>query len=292
MSEKPIGESVGRQGADTGAAPETGVATGASEVVTKAKTETAETAVPGATAGAAEPEDPIHGLKSALGKERERGNRFEKDWKSSERARKQLEQRLAVIEQQHREAQAAAAKVDPKELADRFFAGPETFVTGQVSESEKRIMRAVIEDRIESSKEMARDRYDDFDDVESVFLEAAAKDKSLWEGIEQARLPALLVYKRGKKLLETAAQGGSAKTADEDRIAKLEARIEQLTAGRDGGQTGAEAETAEAAAKKPTVPRSTVGTRGTGVGSTTSFRGPSPMESAYGNHRRRRRAQG
>lgn len=270
MSDQPISEIVGRQG-DAGPAAETATVTG--DVTQTAKT-TGETPVDGQSA---ETTDPVAGLKSALDKERDRASRFEKDFKKSERAR---QQEAASLRRELEALRSSAPKPDPKAVEDEFWAGsPPEFVNKRLSEVEQRFEQRLVRERVESSKEYARNSYEDFEDVEAAFLEAAAKDQSLWNGVTESHAPALVVYKRGKQIL------AGTVNAPESRIAKLEAEIAELRAGRDGGQTEAETETVKAPAPKPTIPKSNVGVRGSGVGKTTSWAGPTPIENVFGRHR-------
>jgi hypothetical protein len=275
MSETPIGTPVQHQeGAGASAKPETGAAASDTQART---TQSSETQAGGQTEPA---EDPIAGLKSALGKERERAGRLEKETKAEKRERQKLAMQLQQMTSELATLRTASQQVDPKALADKFYSGPETFVTEQVSSVKQEIFKTQMIERVETSKELARDRYEDFDEVEAAFLEAAQKDASLWNGVNESRLPALLVYKRGKKLLES-----SGAPAAEDRIAKLEAEIASLRAGRDGGQTTTETETVTAAAQKPSIQKSNVGARGTSVGKTTTWAGPTPDEKIWGRQR-------
>ena len=275
MSAKQIEQIVGRQdGASADAAPETGATVGASDVATQAKTGTGETPASGE---AAAEQDPIHGLKSALGKERERGDRFERDWKSATRAQKQLEQRLAALDRELGGLRASANKRDPKVEQDQFYGGPTEYIDGRFSSLEEKWNRQQVNERSELSRELARDRHEDFDDVEAAFIEAAQKDPNLWAGVLESRLPALVVYKKGKQLMSNS----GAATVSEDRIAKLEAEIASLRAGRDGGQTSEAAETATAT-QRPSIPKSNVGARSSGAGKATSWAGPTPAENVWG----------
>lgn len=273
MSDQPVSEIVGRHdSADS--APVSGAASGAGETTSPAS---ASGATPAADGQAAETVDPIAGLKSALDKERDRASKFEKDFKKSERAR---QQEAATLRRELDALRAAAPKPDPKSIEDEFWSGsPPEFVNKRLSEVEQRFEERLTRERVESSKELARDKYEDFDDVEAAFMEAAAKDQSLWNGVLDSRLPALVVYKKGKQLLSGAVN------APESRIAKLEAEIAELRAGRDGGQTSEAAETAAAPAQKPSIPKSNVGVRGSGVGKTTTWTGPTPIESVFGRRR-------
>ncbi len=274
MSDTPIGEIVGRHdGAGAGSASVTDAA-GAGEV-TKTAPVAGETPAEGGESAA--PVDPIAGLKSALDKERDRASRFEKDWKKSERTRQQSE---AALRRELEQLRASAPKPDPKAVEDEFWSSsPPEFVNKRLSEVEQRFEQRLVRERVESSKEYARDRYEDFEDVEATFLEAAAKDPSLWNGVNESQAPALMVYKRGKQLMAGPVNDPTS------RLAKLEAEIAELRAGRDGGQTDAGTETVAAPAHKPSIPKSNVGVRGSGVGKSTSWAGPTPIENVFGRHR-------
>lgn len=276
MSDKPIGEIVGRQdGAASSPAPESGAAASKSE----AAPTTHASATP-AAGESAEPVDPIAGLKSALDKERERATKFEKETKAEKRERQRITQETAALRQELQALRATVNRPDPKVVEDEFYGGPTSFVAKQVSEAKAEFHRALVSERVESSRELARDRYEDFDEIEASFIEAARKDSSLLEGLAESRQPALLAYKRGKQLL------AGAESAPDSRIAKLEAEIAELRAGRDGGQTSAAAETAAAPAQKPSIPKSNVGLRSTAVGKATSWAGPTPIDNVFGRQRR------
>lgn len=287
MSDKPIGEIVGRH--DKASPSEPAVtetvtkATPATNPVVETTTRASETPVGGGQTS--ETPDPIHGLKSALGKERERADRFEKDWKVSSREQKRLAQQLEAMNRELMTMREASSKPDPKALEDKFFGGPAGFVTEQVSASEQRVYQALLNERIAMSRELAMHQYEDFAEAEEAFIEACKKDPALGAEADKSRMPALVAYREGKKIL-SAAKAAPAGSAGEDRIAKLEAEIAALRAGRDGGQTSAEAGTATAAAQKPSIPRSNVGVRGSGVGKTTSWAGPTPIDSVFGRQRR------
>lgn len=274
MSDTPIGDIVGRHDSATPAS-ETGAASGGVDTAVQPAQASGETS--GADGQAAETVDPVAGLKSALDKERDRASRFEKDFKKSERAR---QQEAAALRRELESLRAMAPKPDPKAAEDEFWASsPPEFVNKRLSEVEQRFEQRLTRERVESSKEYARDRYEDFEDVEAAFIEAATKDPSLWTGVNESQAPALVVYKRGKQLLAGTVSGPDA------RIAKLEAEIAELRAGRDGGQTEAVAETAAASTQKPSVPRSNAGIRGSGVGKTTAWAGPTPIENVFGRRR-------
>ncbi len=276
MSDKPIGEIVGRQDKPA-SAPETGVAS-TSEGTASAQA-SGETSAAGGQAAPAE--DPLAGLKGALEKERERASRFEKDFKKSERAR---QQEAAALRRELEALRAQAPKPDPKAIEDRFWSadgGPPEYVESRISSVKEELTKQSLLERVEEGRDLARERYEDFEDVEAAFVEAAEKDPSLWNSIQSMRplSRANAVYKKGKQLL-----AGAENTPDK-RIASLEAQIAELRAGRDGGQPSAAAETAAAPAEKPTVPRSNAGSRGSGVGKTTTFAGPTPIDQIFGRRR-------
>ncbi len=272
MSDQPIGEIVGRHDSAS-VAPETGAASGE---VAPAAPAAGATPADGQTA---EPVDPVAGLKSALDKERDRASRFEKDFKKSERAR---QQEAAALRRELDALRAAAPKPDPKAAEDAFWASsPPEFINKQLSDFQQRQAQQAFNERVEEGRDLARDRYEDFDDVEATFLEAAQKDPSLWQGMSNKPLTlASQVYKKGKQLM------AGAETAPDARIAKLEQQIAELRAGRDGGHTETEAETAPVAAPKPTIPKSNVGVRGSGVGKSSSWAGPTDINSVFGRQRR------
>jgi chromosome segregation ATPase len=277
MAEKSIGEIVGRQAPAT-ATPETGASAAGESASAKAGETSAEQ-------GAVTVEDPIAGLKSALDKERDRANRFEKDWKKAERTQKQRDQHVQSLEQELGRLRATVHKPDQAALENEFYTkGPE-FVTGQLSAYEQRRNAERTRERLELSQELARDRYEDYDDAEAAFVEAANKTPALWQEMASRRAPAFYAYKKGKEILAFSGAESTSTTAAEQRIAKLEAQIEALSAGRDGGQTDDGAETAPAAEKKPSIPRSNAGSRGSGVGKTSSWAGPTPLSKVYGRHR-------
>lgn len=272
MSEQPIGEIVGRHDG-AGVAPETGASAGV--VAEQSGQVTGETSAAGGQD--AEPVDPVAGLKSALDKERDRASKFEKDFKKSERAR---QQEAAALRRELDALRAAAPKPDPKAVEDEFWSGsPPEFVNKRLSEVEQRLEHQLVRERVELGKDLAREKYEDFEDVEAAFLEAAANDQSLWNGIPTGRRMAAEVYKRGKQLL------AGTENDPTSRLAKLEAEIAELRASRDGGQTDVATETAAAPAQKPSIPRSNVGVRGSGVGKTTSWAGPTPIENVFGRRR-------
>lgn len=274
MSDTPTEEIFGRH--DKGAAPETGAAAQGEAV--RSETPATETVAAEQSTEA----DPLGGLKSALDKERERATKFEKDWKASQREARRRDQQTAMLEREVQALRAQATRPDPKAQEEAFWSangGPTEFINQGFTSLREELTRERIQERAEISKEIARDRYEDFEEVEAVFLEAAAKDESHWNGVMEKRLPALEVYKRGKKIL------AGAETAPESRIAKLEAEIAELKAGRDGGQPSAQTETVTSPAAKPTVPKSNAGLRSTGVGKTTSWAGPTPTESVWGRQR-------
>lgn len=271
MGDQPISEIVGRHEA----APETG----ATEATATAAAEQAATGETSAASAPAEAPDPVAGLKSALDKERERASRFEKDFKKSERAR---QQEAASLRRELEALRAAAPRPDPKAIEDQFWSsegGPPQFIDQRLSAFEQRQQAAIIQERVELSKELARDKYEDFEEAEAAFTEAAEKDPTLWNGVLDRRLPAIEVYKRGKKIMS------GAETAPDTRIAKLEAEIAALKAGRDGGQTEAATETVTAPAKKPQIPKSNVGVRSSGVGKSSSWAGPTPIDNVFGRQR-------
>lgn len=274
MSEQAISEIVGRH-AEPSAAPESGASDSPSVAVQSDKAAGATSAVEGQ---AAEPVDPIAGLKSALEKERESRSRFEKEFKKSERTR---QQEAAASRREIEMLRAMAPKPDPKANEEAFWSSsPPEFIDQRLSAFQQQQQAAATQERVEISKELAKDRYEDFDDVEAAFLDAAAKDQSLWNGVLDKKLPALEVYRRGKQVL------AGVDNAPESRISKLEAEIASLRAGRDGGQTSVETETVQAPAQKPSIPKSNVGVRGSGVGKSTSWAGPTDIDKVFGRHRR------
>lgn len=273
MSEQAISEIVGRQASSPAA--ETAPETSTSQTVQSDKAAGATPAAEGQAA--TEPVDPIAGLKSALDKERDRAARFEKDFKKSERTR---QQEAAALRRELEMLRAQAPKPDPKANEEAFWSSsPPEFIDQRLSAFQQQQQAAATQERVEISKELAKDRYEDFEDVEAAFLDAAQKDQSLWNGVLDKKLPALEVYKRGKQLLAGSANDPAS------RIAKLEAEIASMRAGRDGGQTSAEAETVQAPAQKPSIPKSNVGVRGSGVGKATSWAGPTDIENVFGRRR-------
>jgi hypothetical protein len=270
MSDKAISEIVGRQ-AEPSAAPETG--TDASP----AAPEKAAGATPAAEGGAAQTPEDLTAIRGALDKERDLRAKWEKDFKRSERTR---QQETAALRRELEQLRASAPKPDPKASEDAFWASsPPEFIDQRLTAFQQQQAEQATRERVEISKELARDRYEDFEDAETAFLEAAEKDPSLWQGVNESKLPALVVYKKGKKILA----GGE--TSPMSEIVKLRAEIAELRAGRDGGQTSAETETVTAPAPKPSIPKSNVGTRGSGVGKSTSWAGPTDIENVFGRRR-------
>jgi hypothetical protein len=283
MPEKPINEIVGKQ-AKPSAAPETGATSKPAEQPAATPRETASGATsPGEVkAPRVITEDDIAGLKSALDKERERANGFEKQSKTWGRDREQYQGQIGQLQTELQRLQATINKPDPKALEHSFYTqGPE-FVGQQVSAAEQRFQSALFQERVALSVDLARDKYEDYDDVMAVFAEAAKRDPSLGNELSRARLPAIAAYKKGKEILA----GKSAQGAAATELEQLKAKIAALEAGRDGGQTSAEAETAAAAEQRPSVPRSNAGLRSSGVGKTTSWAGQTPIESVVGRQRR------
>ena len=275
MAEKDIGDIVGRHEGTT--APETGAVEPRGDV--SAASSKPDASLP-TDAAAAESVDPIAGLKSALDKERDARSRFEKESKAEARERKRLAQQLVNYERELQSLRSHVQRPDPKATEDAFWSGsPPEFIEQRLTAFEQRQAENAMRERVETSKEIARDRHEDFDEVEAAFQEAAEKNPTLWNGVLDKRLPAIEVYKRGKQIL------AGAESSPMSEIAKLRAEIAELRAGRDGGQTETDAETAEAPAHKPSIPRSNVGVRGTGVGKTTTWAGPTPIENVFGRRR-------
>lgn len=281
MSDKPIGEIVGRHdSASASTAPETGASaaagdSGAASSATKAEatSATGEATAPGV--------DPIAGLKSALDKEREARSKFEKESKREARERARQAQVLDAAQRELADLRAKVNRPDPAAVEGEYWNAPHEFSAKQAAEAAQALRAEIHQQRVEEGKELARDRFEDFEDAESAFLEAAARDQSLWSKLPQGSPLTLAtrVYKAGKQILA----GGE--TSPMSEIEKLKAEIAELKAGRDGGQTSAGTETVTAPAPKPTVPRSNVGTRGSGVGSTTTWAGPTPINKVFGRQR-------
>lgn len=98
----------------------------------------------------------------------------------------------------------------------------------------------------EMSVEFARSRYEDFNEVASVFSKAAESDPRLWDHMRTASNPAMYVYQVGKQFAELAPFGGdllryrshitseaSGKlTEAEKRIQALEAELTTIKKGK------------------------------------------------------------
>lgn len=92
----------------------------------------------------------------------------------------------------------------------------------------------IKEQLFEMSLEFARGRYDDFDEVASVFTQAANNDDRLWQQMRDARNPALYVYQVGKQFKELAPFGGDVVRYRDHSVSETKAELakanEQLAA--------------------------------------------------------------
>ena len=112
---------------------------------------------------------------------------------SERHKRQELERRLAALESQNDQLHSDEPEIDP-------LLEPEKFV----EESEKRVTSKVDNDmfnmRVEMSQMMLRSQFEDYDEVEAVFLEAAEKNPALAIQLRQSPMPAQFAYQEGQRL--------------------------------------------------------------------------------------------
>lgn len=112
---------------------------------------------------------------------------------------------LAAVQDERRKRQEAEARVKQYEqqLAQRreqapppdWYADPQ-----QAAEAMQRQMHEQITlTRVSLSQDWARDRYQDYDEVEQVFTAAASQDPTLWQKLYRHPNPAKFAYQEGKK---------------------------------------------------------------------------------------------
>lgn len=212
------------------------------------------------------------GLKSALEKERTERKRHERDARSMRAQIDEQNKRFAEMEKR------LAPK--PEDLDAKFFDGsPAKFIGEQIQSQMKSAHEAAERRFYLSNMELARRQFPDFEDAREAFVDAASKTPAMWNDIANSPAPAYAMYDAGKKL--SAGSGES----QEQLVARLVADgIEKAMAGRDGGQA-AEVETT-AVVERKSVPKSTIGARGTSVGKTAQWSGPTPISKIFGRHRR------
>jgi hypothetical protein len=98
-----------------------------------------------------------------------------------------------------------SANEDKGESEDEFFKAPTSYVKTVVD-------KALWQQRLALSQEMAREKYKDYDEAIEKFVEAAKNDPTLRTKFSEAALPAEYAYKAGKMYGEVARYGGDLDT--------------------------------------------------------------------------------
>lgn len=200
--------------------------------------------------------DPEQARRAARAAREER-KAAEKKAKELEEKNRQYEARLDALERQHRQGQQQTQGQDETDFLD---------------DPQGAIERAKLESRFQVSEGLMQEQHEDYERAKQAFVRAAQQKNWLWQQAEQDALPARVIYREGKKILDGNTEGGGSErlTALERENAELKAQLEQ--ARQPTAQTPA-----------PNLPRpSKAGARGTGVAPVQQWQGPRPMSQILG----------
>lgn len=148
--------------------------------------------------------------------------------KGEQEPKEEWTKKAALDERQKRQkAEARAAELEaelnklkqPGSKPD-FFADPDKALKDVGEQLEQKFQRQLYEQRLEVSQELMREKYPDYDELESEFVEMANNNPVLIREIAQASNPARYAYETAMKAREAA----SLKDVDKVR-AELEQRL-------------------------------------------------------------------
>lgn len=167
------------------------------------------------------------------------------------------------------------------------------FFLSELQRRDQEAQELRLRERIEDSQEAARERYPDYDEMETIFADEADTNQALYAEMYRQRNPAKFAYEMGRKLKaikevgdDPAAWRAKQEESFEARLAEERKKWEEETASRQSAPP-APAPSARPAAPRPAAPPSPPPSLA-GASSaaprnpTTRFEGPTPLEKLLG----------
>lgn len=179
--------------------------------------------------------------------------------KDERRKRQEAEARIAALEQQFHQAR----QQQPQEPEPDFWDNPKALIAAQLNqfgqELRHQLKQEQITERVDASEQVARGKYNDFDEKLSAFQQAVQLNPLLAREMANSSDPAEFAYSRGKTALEIQRVGSLDEVIKAER-AKWEAE-------------------ARAAIPAPSLPHSTASERSVGARSGPAWAGSTPIDS-------------
>lgn len=214
------------------------------------------------------PED-LSGLKKALTAERKIKREHAKELKRLQAEFDQIKNQLSAKPQEPKKEEPKADPLD-------FLADPEKFIEQRIAALKSATPDARLEVKkfwADRSEKQARQKYSDYQEKLDAFVEFAKGNKEQWDAVLDADDPGEYVYNLGANVIEAKDIGGDLKSWKEKERERIKAEI-----------LGEKSEPTKQAAKPP--PKSIATARGSGVGATGTFAGPTPLTSIFAKQRR------
>jgi hypothetical protein len=118
------------------------------------------------------------------------------------RKRQELEARLAEVERRAREPAKQEPKKEPEDEDAEFYRNPRAYVEAKLDAKLGAQREEIEKRRIDHSVEAAKRRYQDYQDAERAFMDAANKSPALWQEMRAQYDPAEYAYQVGKSIQE------------------------------------------------------------------------------------------
>lgn len=139
------------------------------------------------------------------------------------RKRQEYERKVGEYETWLRQQQTQQQRQQERQPEPDIWTEPDKVIASLREENARvraDIERQLILNRIEDSREVALQKYDDFEEIEKVFVEAANNAPHLLQAMAQHRRPAQFAYETGKRLKILSEIGDDPEAYIERRLAE------------------------------------------------------------------------
>lgn len=198
----------------------------------QAPTEKVEPAQQAETAPVSEPKGETAAAPPAAGKEtHDPGPMVPRAALEDERRKRQeYERKVSEYETWLRQQQAAQQRQQEQQPQPDIWTDPDRVIASLREENARvraDIERQLVLNRIEDSREAALEKYEDYEEVEKIFVEAAQSSPHLLQAMAQHRKPAQFAYETGKRLKLLSEIGTDPDAYIERRIAERLGQAQQ-----------------------------------------------------------------
>lgn len=219
----------------------------------------------GATPAPQQPpeDDRIKAFQKAAEDERRKRQTYEREVQ---------ELRAHMAELQRLQQGKAQTPAQPEYLDPEGMQHLQAQLSQALQQERQQFQAALVETKVVQSQEIMRARYDDYDDAEAAFAQAAEQDPTLWQKLYAHPVPAQFAYQEGKRQ-RVLQQMGS------DPEAYISKRVEEALAKRQAEQPPQPAPQPQTPAQPGfALPQSLAGVPSVTAQRAQSYQGPTPLD--------------